>query len=128
SRDVATGQRHVRRATQPDGGVVARETFDYECLGECVRSTAAPLFRECDPQESQLAQLLDYRAGEGFLFVPPRRVGPDFALGETISVAGDLLVSLGEIEIHRGVFCCRGGTFAPTHLTMSSVHAPEVKI
>ncbi len=100
-------ERHVRRASQSDRRVVARQSLDDEHLRERVGAPTAEFLRKRHAEKTQLPELLDDMARERFFLIPLGRMRLDFPLGKIGQRLADAPLLFGKIEIHDGCLTWR---------------------
>ncbi|MFN8016807.1 MAG: hypothetical protein U0P45_01655 [Acidimicrobiales bacterium] len=81
--------------------VDAGELLDGDAQGGEVRPRAAVLLREGQAEEAQLAHGQDRVGGERVVSVPRLGVGCDLGFGEVPHHLAELLLLVGEVEVHR---------------------------
>src|SRR5271166_1835309 len=98
--DVIAAQRIVRRDEQSYRTVDAREFFDDRGVFDVAEAGAAVLFGEDDAKEAHFGELGKEFEGEVRGFIPLHDVGADFAFGEFADGFTEMVLFVGEGEIH----------------------------
>ena len=92
----------MRGHDESHGAIDARELLDGDGVFDVAESRAAVRFREDDAQQAEIGQLGNDFEGKVRGFVPLHDVRSDFRLGEIAHGALELVLLVGEGEVHAG--------------------------
>src|SRR5579862_5111947 len=98
--DVVRAERVVRGDNDADRAVHAREFFDGNHVFDVAEASAAVFFRENDAEQAHFGKLGNDFDGKARGFVPHHDMRGDFAFGEFADAAAELLLFVGELEVH----------------------------
>ena len=102
--DVVGAERIVRGHDESDGAIDARELLDGDGVFDITESGAAVSFRKDDAEQAEIGQLGQQLRGKLRGFIPFHDVRSDFRLREIAHGALELLLFVGEGEVHAGPF------------------------
>ena len=100
--DVVGAERIVRGHDEPDGAIDARQLLDGDGVFDIAEAGAAVSFREDDAQQAEIGQLGNDFGGKLRGLVPFHNVRSEFRLREIAHGALELLLFVGEGEVHAG--------------------------
>ncbi len=98
--DVIRAERVVGRDDEPDGAVDPSQLFDHRHVLDVAEARAAVFFWKNDSEQSHLAELRDQFGRKTRGFIPLHHVGSDFGFGKFADAAPEVLLFVGEGEIH----------------------------
>src|SRR5262249_25844553 len=98
--DVVGAERVVRGDDDANRSVHARQFFDGDDVFDIAEAGAAILFRENYAQQAHFRELGHDFAGKVRHFVPLHDVRSDFAFGKFTNTAAELLLFVGQREVH----------------------------
>ena len=100
--DVVGAKRIVRGDDERHRAIHARELFDGDGVFDIAKPRAAVFFREDNAEQAEFGELGDQFGGKARGFVPFHDVRRDFRLREVPHGALELLLFVGEREVHAG--------------------------